>query len=59
MGATLIKMKMKSKKVSVRELARRLDMPMTWVKRAMVHGVSCENALRDWMDAICQPQATI
>ena len=46
---------MKSKKVSVRELARRLGMPMTWVRRAMVHGVSCEGALQDWMEAICGP----
>jgi hypothetical protein len=52
MGALIIKQKMRSNKVSVRELAARLDMPMTWVRRAMKHGVSNENALHDWLEAI-------
>jgi hypothetical protein len=52
--AFLIRQKMRRNKVTIRELAARLDMPMTWVRRAMKHGVSCDNALRDWMEAITQ-----
>ena len=43
---------MRRNKVTIRELAARLDMPMTWVRRGMKHGVSSDNALRDWMEAI-------
>jgi hypothetical protein len=52
MGALLIRQKMRRYKVTVRELARRLQMPMTKVRYAMQHGVSCEHALTDWLEAI-------
>jgi Trp operon repressor len=52
--AFLIRQKMRRNKVTIRELAARLDMPMTWVRRGMKHGVSSDNALRDWMEAITQ-----
>ena len=50
--AFLIRQKMRRNKVTIRELASRLDMPMTWVRRGMKYGVSSDNALRDWMEAI-------
>jgi hypothetical protein len=52
MGALIIKQKMARYSVSVRELAARLQMPMTKVRHAMKHGVSCEAALNDWLEAI-------
>jgi hypothetical protein len=52
--AFLIRQKMRRNKVTIRELAARLDMPMTWVRRGMKYGVSSDNALRDWMEAITQ-----
>lgn len=52
MGALLIRQKMRRHKVTIRELAARLDMPMTWVRRGMKHGVSCDAALNDWLEAI-------
>ena len=52
MGALIIKQKMARYNVSVRELAGRLQMPMTKVRHAMKHGVSCEAALNDWLEAI-------
>ena len=54
MGALMIRQKMARYKVSVRELAARLQMPMTKVRHAMQHGVSNENALHDWLSAIAQ-----
>jgi hypothetical protein len=52
MGALLIRQKMARYKVTVRELAARLQMPMAKVRRVMQHGVSCESALNDWLEAI-------
>jgi hypothetical protein len=52
--AFLIRKQMRRHKVTIRELAARLDMPMTWVRRGMKYGVSSDNALRDWMEAITQ-----
>lgn len=52
MGALIIKQKMTSHNVSIRELAARLQMPMTKVRLALKHGVSCESALTDWLQAI-------
>jgi hypothetical protein len=52
MGALIIKQKMRTNKVSIRELAARLGMPMTKVRKALKYGVSGENALHDWLEAI-------
>lgn len=52
MGALLICQKMRRHKVTIRELAARLQMPMTVVRRVMKNGVSSEHALRDWLEAI-------
>jgi hypothetical protein len=52
MGALLIRQKMRRYKVTVRELAARLQMPMTKVRYVMKNGVSCEHALTDWLEAI-------
>lgn len=52
MGSLIIRQKMARYKVSVRDLAARLQMPMTKVRHAMKHGVSCESALTDWIEAI-------
>ena len=52
MGALIIKQKMARYKVTVRELASRLQMPMTKVRLVLKYGVSGENALNDWLDAI-------
>ena len=52
--AFLICRKMRRNKVTIRELAARLDMPMTKVRFAMKHGVSSDAALKDWMEAITQ-----
>ena len=52
MGALIIKQKMRTHKVSIRELAARLGMPMTKVRNALKYGVSGENALHDWLEAI-------
>jgi len=49
----LIRQKMRFHKVTIRELANRMDMPMTKIRYGMKHGVSGENALRDWLEAIC------
>jgi hypothetical protein len=52
MGALIIRQKMARYKVTVRNLAARLQMPMTKIRHAMKHGVSCESALNDWLEAI-------
>lgn len=55
MGALIIRQKMARYNVSVRDLAARLQMPMTKVRNAMKHGVSGESALNDWLEAIVGP----
>ena len=55
MGALLIRQKMRRYKVTIRELAARLQMPMTKVRYVMKNGVSCEHALTDWLEAIMRP----
>ncbi len=54
MGAIRIRQKMRRYKVTIRELAARLQMPMTKVRYALKHGVSSDNALRDWLEAIAK-----
>ena len=52
MGRLIIKIKMRRYKITIRELAARLDMPMTKIRYGLKHGVSCMGALEDWLEAI-------
>jgi DNA-binding IclR family transcriptional regulator len=52
MSGILVKILMRKNGVTIRELAARLDMPMTTVRRVRRSGLASKLAARDWVQAI-------